>query len=60
MHTEASVFRLLPELTDPLSIAHLSLSSPGDFLNEFFKLCCRKESTEEILGRGLTEEEGKG
>lgn len=28
----------------------------GDILTEFFKLCCRKESTEEILGRGLTEE----
>ncbi|KAK2910702.1 hypothetical protein Q8A73_008417 [Channa argus] len=31
----------------------------GDFLTEFFKLCCRKESTEEILGRGLTEDESK-
>nr|XP_020464557.1 rab3 GTPase-activating protein catalytic subunit isoform X2 [Monopterus albus] len=31
----------------------------GDFLTEFFKLCYRKESTEEILGRGLAEEEGK-
>ncbi|MGH0139672.1 UNVERIFIED_CONTAM: hypothetical protein FKN15_069910, partial [Acipenser sinensis] len=32
----------------------------GDFLSEFFKLCCRKESTEEILGRSPLEEEGKG
>ncbi|XP_033871211.3 rab3 GTPase-activating protein catalytic subunit-like isoform X1 [Acipenser ruthenus] len=31
----------------------------GDFLSEFFKLCCRKESTEEILGRSPLEEEGK-
>uniref|UniRef100_A0A8D0CE82 Rab3 GTPase-activating protein catalytic subunit n=1 Tax=Scleropages formosus TaxID=113540 RepID=A0A8D0CE82_SCLFO len=31
----------------------------GDFLTEFFKLCCRKESTEEILGRNSGEEEGK-
>lgn len=32
----------------------------GDLLTEFFKLCCRKESTEEVLGRGLADEEGKG
>lgn len=32
----------------------------GDVLIEFFKLCCRKESTEETFGRGLAEEEGKG
>ncbi|KAJ3592039.1 hypothetical protein NHX12_007169 [Muraenolepis orangiensis] len=53
---------------DPLQAPHWSVrvrkaDNPqcllGDFLNEFFKLCCRKESTEEILGRGLTEEEGK-
>uniref|UniRef100_A0A8C5CA70 Rab3 GTPase-activating protein catalytic subunit n=1 Tax=Gadus morhua TaxID=8049 RepID=A0A8C5CA70_GADMO len=53
---------------DPLQAPHWSVrvrkaENPqcllGDFLNEFFKLCCRKESTEEILGRGLTEEEGK-
>ncbi|CAG5912367.1 unnamed protein product [Menidia menidia] len=31
----------------------------GDFLTEFFKLCCRNESTEDILGRGLAEEEGR-
>ncbi|XP_027008221.1 rab3 GTPase-activating protein catalytic subunit isoform X2 [Tachysurus fulvidraco] len=31
----------------------------GDFLMEFFKLCGRKESTDEILGRSLAEEEGK-
>ncbi|MGH0148992.1 UNVERIFIED_CONTAM: hypothetical protein FKN15_021176 [Acipenser sinensis] len=30
-----------------------------DFLSEFFKLCCRKESTEEILGMSPLEEEGK-
>ncbi|XP_040922947.1 rab3 GTPase-activating protein catalytic subunit isoform X2 [Toxotes jaculatrix] len=29
----------------------------GDLLTEFFKLCCRKESTEEILGRRLAEDE---
>ncbi|XP_071390489.1 rab3 GTPase-activating protein catalytic subunit isoform X2 [Centroberyx affinis] len=53
---------------DPLQAPHWSVrvrkaENPqcllGDFLTEFFKLCCRKESTEEILGRGLTEEEGK-
>lgn len=32
----------------------------GDFLTEFFKLCRRKESTDEILGRPAFEEEGKG
>lgn len=32
----------------------------GDFLTEFFKLCSKKESAEEILGRGPVEEEGKG
>lgn len=32
----------------------------GDFLTEFLKLSCRKEATEEILGRGLAEEETKG
>ncbi|XP_010212834.1 PREDICTED: rab3 GTPase-activating protein catalytic subunit [Tinamus guttatus] len=31
----------------------------GDFLTEFFKLCRRKESTEEILGRSAFEEDGK-
>ncbi|GAA6065171.1 rab3 GTPase-activating protein catalytic subunit isoform X1, partial [Tachysurus ichikawai] len=31
----------------------------GDFLMEFLKLCGRKESTDEILGRSLAEEEGK-
>ncbi|NXI72865.1 RB3GP protein, partial [Anseranas semipalmata] len=31
----------------------------GDFLNEFFKLCRRKESTDEILGRPAFEEDGK-
>ena len=36
------------------------LPIPGDFLTEFFKLCSKKESTEEILGRGPVEEEGKG
>ncbi|XP_036937159.1 rab3 GTPase-activating protein catalytic subunit isoform X1 [Acanthopagrus latus] len=53
---------------DPLQAPHWSVrvrtaENPqcllGDFLTEFFKLCCRKESTEEILGRGLAEEEGK-
>nr|XP_015213851.1 PREDICTED: rab3 GTPase-activating protein catalytic subunit isoform X3 [Lepisosteus oculatus] len=31
----------------------------GDFLTEFFKLCGRKESTDEILGRSPIEDEGK-
>ncbi|XP_065607464.1 rab3 GTPase-activating protein catalytic subunit isoform X2 [Cyrtonyx montezumae] len=31
----------------------------GDFLTEFFKLCRRKESTDEILGRSAFEEDGK-
>ncbi|XP_041830042.1 rab3 GTPase-activating protein catalytic subunit isoform X2 [Melanotaenia boesemani] len=53
---------------DPLQAPHWSVrvraaENPqcllGDFLMEFFKLCCRKESMEDILGRGLTEEEGK-
>ncbi|XP_008277552.1 rab3 GTPase-activating protein catalytic subunit [Stegastes partitus] len=53
---------------DPLQAPHWSVrvktaENPqcllGDFLTEFFKLGCRKESTEELLGRGLTEEEGK-
>lgn len=40
---------------DPILSCH-----PGDFLTEFFKLCCRKESSEDILGRGVVDEEGKG
>ncbi|KAM6898865.1 rab3 GTPase-activating protein catalytic subunit isoform 1-T2 [Lycodopsis pacificus] len=53
---------------DPLQAPHWSVrvrsaENPqcllGDLLTEFFKLCCRKESSEEILGRGLAEEEGK-
>uniref|UniRef100_A0A8C7VFC9 Rab3 GTPase-activating protein catalytic subunit n=1 Tax=Oncorhynchus mykiss TaxID=8022 RepID=A0A8C7VFC9_ONCMY len=53
---------------DPLQAPHWSVrvrkaDSPtcllGDFLTEFFKLCSKKESTEEILGRGPVEEEGK-
>ncbi|XP_043930878.1 rab3 GTPase-activating protein catalytic subunit isoform X2 [Protopterus annectens] len=31
----------------------------GDFLSEFFKLSCRKESTDELLGKSTFEEEGK-
>ncbi|XP_051884483.1 rab3 GTPase-activating protein catalytic subunit isoform X3 [Pristis pectinata] len=31
----------------------------GDFLTEFFKLCLRKESTDEILGRSTFEDESK-
>uniref|UniRef100_A0A8D0C8F6 Rab3 GTPase-activating protein catalytic subunit n=1 Tax=Salvator merianae TaxID=96440 RepID=A0A8D0C8F6_SALMN len=31
----------------------------SDFVSEFFKLCRRKESTDEILGRSTFEEEGK-
>ncbi|RVE65481.1 hypothetical protein OJAV_G00117050 [Oryzias javanicus] len=30
-----------------------------DYLSEFFRLCSRKESVEDVLGKGLTEEEGK-
>ncbi|KAK6315385.1 hypothetical protein J4Q44_G00149140 [Coregonus suidteri] len=53
---------------DPLQVPHWSVrvrstDNPtcllGDFLTEFFKLCSKKESTEEILGRGPFEEEGK-
>uniref|UniRef100_A0A8C4HB70 Rab3 GTPase-activating protein catalytic subunit n=1 Tax=Dicentrarchus labrax TaxID=13489 RepID=A0A8C4HB70_DICLA len=53
---------------DPLQAPHWSVrvrtaENPqcllGDFLSEFFKLCCRKESTEEVLGRGSAEDEGK-
>lgn len=53
---------------DPLQAPHWSVrvravENPqcllGDFLMEFFKLCCAKESTEDILGRGLNDEEGK-
>uniref|UniRef100_A0A7N6B893 Rab3 GTPase-activating protein catalytic subunit n=1 Tax=Anabas testudineus TaxID=64144 RepID=A0A7N6B893_ANATE len=53
---------------DPLQAPHWSVKvrtaeNPqcllGDLLTEFFKLCCRKESIEEILGKGLTEDEGK-
>uniref|UniRef100_A0A671Q419 Rab3 GTPase-activating protein catalytic subunit n=1 Tax=Sinocyclocheilus anshuiensis TaxID=1608454 RepID=A0A671Q419_9TELE len=53
---------------DPLQAPHWSVrvrkaDNPqcllGEFLMEFFKLCCRKESTEEILGRNPVEEEGK-
>lgn len=45
-----------------MGVKHQTASSSpaGDFLTEYFKLCCRKESTEEILGRGLAEEEAKG
>ncbi|XP_041120289.1 rab3 GTPase-activating protein catalytic subunit-like [Polyodon spathula] len=53
---------------DPIQAPHWSVrvrkaDNPqcllGDLLSEFFKLCCRKESTEEILGRSPLEEEGK-
>ncbi|XP_056611147.1 rab3 GTPase-activating protein catalytic subunit isoform X2 [Triplophysa dalaica] len=53
---------------DPLQAPHWSVrvrkaDNPqcllGDFLTEFFKLCCRKETTEEILGRNSVEEEVK-
>uniref|UniRef100_A0A6Q2WVR4 Rab3 GTPase-activating protein catalytic subunit n=1 Tax=Esox lucius TaxID=8010 RepID=A0A6Q2WVR4_ESOLU len=54
---------------DPLQAPHWSVrvrkaENPtcllGDFLTEFFKLCSKKESTEDILGRAPIEEEGKG
>ena len=43
-------------------LAEFSTFDPltGDFLTEFFKLCRRKESTDEILGRSAFDEEGKG
>ncbi|KAM9850623.1 rab3 GTPase-activating protein catalytic subunit [Aulostomus maculatus] len=53
---------------DPLQAPHWSVrvrtvENPqcllGDFLTEFLKLCWRKESAEEVLGRGLAEEESK-
>ncbi|XP_048835815.1 rab3 GTPase-activating protein catalytic subunit isoform X1 [Brienomyrus brachyistius] len=53
---------------DPLQAPHWSVrvrkaDNPqcllGDFLTEFFRVCCRKESSEEILGRNAVEEEGK-
>ncbi|KAM3591695.1 uncharacterized protein V6R79_005896 [Siganus canaliculatus] len=53
---------------DPLQAPHWSVrirtaENPqcllGDFLTEFLKLCSRKESTEEILGRGSADEESK-
>lgn len=43
-----------------LGCADRQRSFTGDFLTEFFRVCCRKESTEEILGRNAVEEEGKG
>ncbi|CAJ1080577.1 rab3 GTPase-activating protein catalytic subunit isoform X2 [Xyrichtys novacula] len=53
---------------DPLQAPHWSVrvrtaENPqcllGDLLSEFYKLCCRKESTEEVLGRTAAEEEGQ-
>nr|XP_046232617.1 rab3 GTPase-activating protein catalytic subunit isoform X3 [Scatophagus argus] len=53
---------------DPLQAPHWSVrvrtaENPqcllGDTLTELFKLCFRKESTEDILGRGGAEEESK-
>ncbi|XP_013865900.1 rab3 GTPase-activating protein catalytic subunit [Austrofundulus limnaeus] len=53
---------------DPLQAPHWSVrvraaENPqcllGDFVTEFFKLCCRKESVEEVLGRGCAEEGGQ-
>ncbi|XP_062861672.1 rab3 GTPase-activating protein catalytic subunit [Trichomycterus rosablanca] len=53
---------------DPLQAPHWSVrlrkaDNPqcllGDFLMEFFKLCSRKESADEILGRHAAEEDGK-
>uniref|UniRef100_A0A673X6E4 Rab3 GTPase-activating protein catalytic subunit n=1 Tax=Salmo trutta TaxID=8032 RepID=A0A673X6E4_SALTR len=49
---------------DPLQATHWSVrvrstDNPTCLLGIFFKLCSRKESTEEILGRGPFEEEGK-
>ncbi|XP_034564013.1 rab3 GTPase-activating protein catalytic subunit [Notolabrus celidotus] len=53
---------------DPLQAPHWSVrvrtaENPqcllGDLLTEFYKLCCRKESTDEVLGRAPGEEEGQ-
>lgn len=53
---------------DPLQAPHWSVrvrkaDNPqcllGDFLMEFMKLCSRKETTDEILGKSSAEEEGK-
>ncbi|XP_012323877.1 rab3 GTPase-activating protein catalytic subunit isoform X1 [Aotus nancymaae] len=53
---------------DPIQAPHWSVrvrkaENPqcllGDFVTEFFKICRRKESTDEILGRSAFEEEGK-
>ncbi|KAM6897052.1 rab3 GTPase-activating protein catalytic subunit [Xenentodon cancila] len=53
---------------DPLQAPHWSVrvrtpENPqcllGDFLTEFFKLCCRKESVEDVLGKRMSEEDGK-
>ncbi|XP_077873430.1 rab3 GTPase-activating protein catalytic subunit isoform X2 [Ictidomys tridecemlineatus] len=54
---------------DPIQAPHWSVrvrkaDNPqcllGDFVTEFFKICRRKESTDEILGRSTFEEEGRG
>ncbi|XP_027691413.1 rab3 GTPase-activating protein catalytic subunit isoform X2 [Vombatus ursinus] len=53
---------------DPIQAPHWSVrvrkaDNPqcllGDFVTEFFKICRRKESTDEILGRSTFEEEGR-
>ncbi|XP_004375144.1 rab3 GTPase-activating protein catalytic subunit isoform X1 [Trichechus manatus latirostris] len=53
---------------DPIQAPHWSVrvrkaDNPqcllGDFVSEFFKICRRKESTDEILGRSTFEEEGR-
>uniref|UniRef100_A0A3P9L0P4 Rab3 GTPase-activating protein catalytic subunit n=1 Tax=Oryzias latipes TaxID=8090 RepID=A0A3P9L0P4_ORYLA len=53
---------------DPLQAPHWSVrvrmaENPqcllGEYLTEFFRLCCRKESVEDVLGKGLTDEEGR-
>ncbi|XP_053522830.1 rab3 GTPase-activating protein catalytic subunit isoform X2 [Artibeus jamaicensis] len=53
---------------DPIQAPHWSVrvrkaDNPqcllGDFVTEFFKVCRRKESTDEILGRSTFEEEGR-
>uniref|UniRef100_A0A5F8GGZ1 Rab3 GTPase-activating protein catalytic subunit n=1 Tax=Monodelphis domestica TaxID=13616 RepID=A0A5F8GGZ1_MONDO len=53
---------------DPIQAPHWSVrvrkaDNPqcllGDFVTEFFKICRRKESTDEILGRSTFEEDGR-
>ncbi|XP_023371620.1 rab3 GTPase-activating protein catalytic subunit [Otolemur garnettii] len=50
-----------PHLTEGIIVDNdvYSIFHVGDFVTEFFKICRRKESTDEILGRSTFEEEGR-